>query len=99
MFDAVEAYFQAGRRVCLVGVLALADARDRFGAVVHGYFARWIEALAGALVRAGRSPDEALALAEEAVGTIQGALVLARALDEPAAFGRAIATLRVRLAG
>ncbi|SJZ68147.1 transcriptional regulator, TetR family [Enhydrobacter aerosaccus] len=95
MFDAVVSYFKSGRRVCLVGVLALGDARERFGDAIRGYFARWIEALADALIRYGRSRAEAKALAEEVVAGIQGAIVLARALDDPAAFSRTIDRLRV----
>jgi len=97
MFDAVEDYFRSGQRVCLVGVLALGDARDRFGQAVRGYFARWIDALAAALARAGRSRGEAAALAEEAVVGVQGAIVLSRALDQSAVVGRAVRTLRERL--
>jgi len=97
MFDAVTAYFRPGRRVCLVGALALGDARDRFAARIRGYFARWIEALAAALVRGGHSPAAAVALAEEAVAGVQGAIVLARALDRPKVFERSIAQLRERL--
>jgi AcrR family transcriptional regulator len=96
MFAAVDAYFRSGRRVCLVGALALADTRDRFAAAIHGYFADWTTALAGALERAGHAG--APALAEEVVAGIHGALLLARALGEPAAFGRALARLRARTA-
>src|SRR5262249_23293145 len=39
MFAAVEEYFRAGRRVCLVGVFALDNTRDRFGAAVKSYSA------------------------------------------------------------
>lgn len=95
MFDAVDDYFRSGRRVCLVGVLALGDAsRDRFAGPVRRYFRRWVNALAGALARAGHEEDAALALAEAMVGGIQGGIVLARALDDPAAFGRTLAKLR-----
>jgi nuclear transport factor 2 (NTF2) superfamily protein len=66
MFDAVTTYFRSGRRVCLVGVLALGEARDRFAEPVREYFANWVEALAAALVRGGRSPATAVALAEDA---------------------------------
>ncbi|MGQ9366231.1 TetR/AcrR family transcriptional regulator [Azospirillum sp. ST 5-10] len=90
-------YFRSGRRVCLVGALALGDSRDRFAAAVSGYFARWVEALAGALERGGRSPAEAAALAEETVAGIQGAIVLARALDRPEVFERTVGALRDRL--
>jgi TetR/AcrR family transcriptional repressor of lmrAB and yxaGH operons len=97
MFDAVEAYFQSGQKVCLVGVFALGCERDRFAAQVRDYFAEWIGALAAALRRGGRGADGAQALAEEVVGAIQGALVLARALDRPAAFTEALRRLRLRL--
>src|SRR5262249_35639776 len=93
MFDAADRYFRSGRRVCLVGALALGDARDDFAAPLRAYFAAWIAVLAGALARAGHGKD-AQALAEEVVGGIQGAIVLARALDDPGVFGRIIAGLR-----
>ncbi|MCJ2054354.1 TetR/AcrR family transcriptional regulator [Methylobacterium sp. J-070] len=98
MFDAVEAYFRSGRRVCLVGVVALGSERDRFAGAVRSYFARWVAALADALGRSGRDAGASVALAEEIVAQIQGAIVLARALDEPALFARAIAALRARVA-
>jgi TetR/AcrR family transcriptional regulator, lmrAB and yxaGH operons repressor len=55
MFDSVNAYFRSGRRVCLVGALALGDARDRFAGEVRSYFARWVDVLAGALMRTKRN--------------------------------------------
>lgn len=96
MFDHVDEYFRSGRRVCLVGVLALGDVRDRFADPVHSYFARWVTALTEALTEAGQSNTDAAALAEEVVAGIQGAIVLARALDDPEVFGRAMAKLRER---
>ena len=98
MFDAVERYFRSGQRVCLVGVLALGTERDLFAEAVRGYFARWIEALAGAFRRSGLDDAASAALAEEIVVQIQGAIVLARALDQPGPFTRALATLRARVA-
>lgn len=97
MLDAVDSYFRSGRRVCLVGLFALGDARERFTERVNGYFFTWRAALADALLRSGRAREEADDLAEEAVAAIQGALVLARALDDPAAFARMTARLKRRL--
>ncbi|WP_062115616.1 TetR/AcrR family transcriptional regulator [Aureimonas sp. AU40] len=97
MFDAVSDYFRSGRRVCLMGTLALGEGRDRFALAIARYFARWIEALANALRREGSGEEEALLLAEETVAGIQGAIVLARALDQPAVFERALAQWRERL--
>ena len=94
MFDAVETYFRSGRRVCLVGAFALGETRDRFARDVRRYFARWIDALRLALIRTGRDPVSSAALSEEIVAGIQGAIVLARALDNPKAFTRALERLR-----
>ena len=76
MFDVVERYFESGRRICLVGTLALNDSRDRFAPRIRGYFAAWTDALEGALVRAGHGHKKARGRAEEAVAAIQGGLVL-----------------------
>jgi TetR/AcrR family transcriptional regulator, lmrAB and yxaGH operons repressor len=94
MWQSVNAYFRSGRRICLVGAFALEETRDRFAKPVRKYFARWIDALAAALVRAGVDKASASRLAEDVVLGIQGALVLARALNQEALFARAIARLR-----
>lgn len=97
MFDDVTAYFRSGRRVCVVGSLGLNSAGDAFAVKVKGYFARWIAALAHCL-EAGRVPPAlAAALAEETVSGIQGAIVLARALDDEASFLRIVQRLRSSL--
>lgn len=97
MLSETDAYFRSGGRACLVGAFALTDGRDRFAERIRHYFAVWRDALAEALRRMGHDAGEALDLAEETVAAIQGGLVLARALDEPAAFGRMLARLAVRL--
>lgn len=94
---AVDRYFQSGRRVCLVGAFALGDSRDRFALQVKRYFADWVEALAHALRRSGRARAEAQALAEDTVASIQGALVLARAVDQRVLFTRSLQRLEQRL--
>ncbi len=98
MFEAVVDYFRSGRRVCLVGVLAVGNVRDRFAAAIAGYFARWVAALEVPLRRRGHDGAAARLLSEEIVLGIQGAIVLARALDDPAVFERAIGQLRRRIA-
>jgi AcrR family transcriptional regulator len=99
MLRAIEEYFQSGRRVCLVGAFALGDARDQFASPIRSYFAAWKESLADALLRAGAGAETAKDLAEEAVVAIQGALVLARALNDASAFQRALTRVQVRLEG
>lgn len=97
MWETTDTYFRSGRRVCLIGAFALDETRDRFSIAIRTYFQRWIEALAGALVRTGRPAAEARMLAEEAVVGIQGALTLARALGDDAIFGRTLGRLKTRL--
>jgi AcrR family transcriptional regulator len=97
MLDSTDRYFKSGRRVCLVGALAVANTRDLFAQAIRGYFVAWVDALQSALMRQGRGADESRVLAEGAVLAIQGAIVLSRAMDDPAVFQRAIDQLRGRL--
>ncbi len=98
MFDEVDDYFRSGGRVCLVGALAIDNVRDRFASSIHTYFARWIETLTIALQRMGCARSEAHALSEEIVVAIQGALILARAVDEPRIFTSTIKRYKERIA-
>ncbi|MBB5573904.1 MULTISPECIES: TetR/AcrR family transcriptional regulator [Rhizobium] len=97
MWETTDTYFRSGRRICLIGAFALDETRDRFAGAIQAYFYRWIEALAGALMRACVTTAEANALAEEAVVGIQGALTLARALGDDGIFGRTLQRLRERV--
>lgn len=97
MLASTDQYFRSGRRVCLVGALAVANTRDLFAQAIRSYFVGWVDALQSALVRQGREAGQSRMLAEEAVLAIQGAIVLSRALDDPAVFQRAIDQLRGRL--
>jgi TetR/AcrR family transcriptional regulator, lmrAB and yxaGH operons repressor len=97
MIKATDDYFRSGGRVCLVGVIALGASRDSFAAQVHDYFARWHDALAMVLRRSGLATGVAQARAEDALLTIQGALVLARARGDATIFRRAMTELQARL--
>jgi len=97
MIAGVDNYFHSGNRVCLVGMVALGAARDAFAETVDGYFARWQAALASLLRRSGLSNSQAQRRAEDALLTIQGALVLARARNDAKIFRRALSDLTARL--
>ena len=94
MFETVDHYFRSGERICLVGVFALDDSRNRFGARINRYFSAWTEALAAALKRTGLTDEQASDTAEEVVVGIQGALVLARSRQDPAIFSRTLRRLK-----
>ncbi|MFT4279460.1 MAG: TetR/AcrR family transcriptional regulator [Rhodopseudomonas sp.] len=97
MLSGVDDYFRSGHRVCLVGVIALGHARDEFAVLVNDYFARWQDTLAVALRCCGLSTVVARRRAEDAVLSIQGALVLARARGDAAVFTRTLSELKTRL--
>jgi TetR/AcrR family transcriptional repressor of lmrAB and yxaGH operons len=97
MFEAVEEYFKSGQRVCLVGLLALNESRDRFAPRIRGYFAAWSDALSVAVMRSGHGPKKGKLRAEETLAAIQGGLVLARAMNDPAVFQRILGRLEKRL--
>jgi len=97
MFDEIEVFFQMGRRVCLFGAFALDCTRDQFAGEINRFFKSWIQALAGALQRAGLGGRDARDLAEDVIGGIQGALVLTRAEDDPQLFVRALERQRRRV--
>lgn len=96
MFSSVVDYFRSGQRVCLVGAMALDSSRDAFAKTIAAYFRRWIFALSAALRRRGFTEQEAARLSQEVVGGIQGAIVLARAINDNAVFMETIASLRSR---
>lgn len=97
MFDECAHYFRSGQRVCIVGVFALSSTRDRFALAVKHYFVAWASALNDALLRAGHETLAAAELAEDTVGAIQGALVLARAVDDAQVFMRTLQRLHCRM--
>lgn len=92
MWQAVDEYFHGGARVCLVGAFALDETRDRFASAIGAYFGRWIDVLAATLQARGDEAPRQAAL--EIVGGIQGALVLARSLNNPGVFVETTARLR-----
>lgn len=96
MFEAVDRFFQSGRRICLVGTFSLDDSRDRFAEEVQNYFADWIKALTGSLKRKGFDARSAREVSEDIVAGIQGALVLARSQNDSRIFTRSLKRFRAR---
>ncbi len=94
MFQATNDYFYSGNRVCLVGVFALDNTRDKFAKKINDYFAAWINSLASALKKSGMSTHQAKIVSEDVVAGIQGALVLARSQNDPKIFTRALKNLQ-----
>lgn len=86
-------FYNCGKYACLLAVLALGESRDLFHAQIRKALNIWIETLSQVLVEAGIEPNCARRRAEDAVLKIQGALVLARGLDDTALFERVLQRL------
>jgi TetR/AcrR family transcriptional regulator, lmrAB and yxaGH operons repressor len=97
MCAAISQAYGDGEQPCLLATLLLGSARDIFHAPVKAMLVVWIEAIAAVLVEAGLDPVLAWQRGEEAVLTIQGALILAQGLDDVTPFQRAIQYLPEQL--
>lgn len=97
MWREIDAYFRSGQRICLIGAFALDETRDRFASMIRQYFKRWIDSLSAAIVRAGASIEVAAKISEEAIGRIQGGLILSRALNDETIFERTLVGLAERV--
>ena len=86
--------------VITIDLFATADNTivPRFASLHSEPLTEWVDALSIALTAGGHKPRKARARAEEIVAGVQGAIVLARALDDQAAFARVLERLRRRAA-
>lgn len=97
MIDTVDAFYRGGREACVLGNLVLGTSRSRFRSKLEAIFSEWIDALSGALIDAGLSKAVAHARAEDAVMRVEGALILAGAMNDPSLFARAVRQLPAEL--
>ena len=97
MIDTVDAFYRGGREACVLGTLVLGTSRSRFRAKLEAIFNEWIDALSGALIDAGLSKAVARARAEDAVMRVEGALILAGAMNDASLFARAVRQLPAEL--
>jgi TetR/AcrR family transcriptional repressor of lmrAB and yxaGH operons len=93
MLRAVDEFYQGGREPCLLAALGMGESAKRFHPRVARVFAHWVDAIAVTLRDAGETPARAKRRAEDAIVRIEGALVLARGMGEPALFARTLRAL------
>jgi TetR/AcrR family transcriptional regulator, lmrAB and yxaGH operons repressor len=94
MCDEVNNFFDRGQNSCLWAVLALGQSSDDlFHHQIKSALLQWIDALTHVLTEAGYDADLARCHAEDTILRIQGALVLARGLDDPQPFQRLMRSL------
>ncbi|MEL6157784.1 MAG: TetR/AcrR family transcriptional regulator [Cyanobacteria bacterium J06623_5] len=97
MCDRLNELYAAGEQPCLIAALTTGTHRDIFHEQVKQRLNALVEAIASVLTVAGMSSVAAHQRGEDAVITIQGALILSRGLDNPKPFKRAIAQLPKKL--
>lgn len=98
MCEQVNHFFREGQNSCLWAVLALGQSSDDlFHKEIKWALSQWIEAIAAVLEQSGLEAQLAKYRAEDAILRIQGALVLARGLDDTTPFGRTMQTLTTEL--
>lgn len=93
MNAALASFYDDGREACVLAILGIGDSSQRFHPRVKLIFRSWMDAVASVIRDGGQSPAVAQTRAEDALVRIEGALVLARSLGEPAIFGRTLQAL------
>jgi AcrR family transcriptional regulator len=93
MIKYVDELYNQGQQTCLLAVLSLGESKDLFHTQISFALNIWIDTLAQVLVEEGLDPECARHRAEDAILQIQGALVLARALEDTAPFERVLKRL------
>lgn len=98
MCEQVNVFFKQGQNSCLWAVLALGQSSDDlFHQQIKWALSHWIEAITIVLEQSGLETQLARYRAEDAVLRIQGALVLARGLDDTKPFQRTMQALPTEL--
>lgn len=93
MCDRLSEVYEGGNQPCLSAILLLGSARDVFHDRVQAVYQRWIAAIAHVLIESGMSKKLAQERGENGVIAIQGGLILAQGLANPAPFRRVMQQL------
>jgi AcrR family transcriptional regulator len=90
MLRILDEFYVGGRNACVLGNLVVGGSREKFQDYLASAFGEWIAALRALAVEAGVRGPEAQQRAEDAVVRIEGALIVAGGLGDPAPFKRAL---------
>jgi AcrR family transcriptional regulator len=93
MCDRISKAYNGGQKPCLLAALSLGSAKAVFQDRVQRLLQMWITAIATVLLEAGMAEELAHQRGEDGVIAIQGALILAQGLGNPAPFQRVIQQL------
>jgi AcrR family transcriptional regulator len=93
MAEALRDFYDGGKETCLLATMSIGEGRDLLAPQVQQGLQGWIDALASVLEEAGQPQQSARERAQDAVARIQGALILARGLNDTTVFERTVAHL------
>lgn len=99
MSTKIDELYDHGQQACLLAVLSLGDAKNLFHVQIQKALLLWIDSVAQVFVDAGFEPNQAHQKAEDTILQIQGALILAQGLNDPAPFKRVLQRLPQELLG
>jgi TetR/AcrR family transcriptional regulator, lmrAB and yxaGH operons repressor len=98
MCEEVNHFFNEGQNSCLWAVLELEQSSDDlFHSQISWAFSQWIEAIANVLITAGLDETLAKQPGEDAMISIQGALILSHGLKDFGPFQRTLQQLPQQL--
>ncbi len=97
MLATVDAFYEGGKKACLLERMCASADRKRFRRPLQHAFVSWIGALESLGVEAGVPREAAKARAQDALASIEGALVLCAAIDDTAPFRRALDQIKSSL--
>jgi TetR/AcrR family transcriptional regulator, lmrAB and yxaGH operons repressor len=93
MCDRLSKAYDDGKKPCLLAALMLGSAKDIFRDRVGKLLQMWTRAIAAVLMDSGMDETLAQQRGEDGVMMIQGALILAQGLQDPAPFQRVMQQL------
>lgn len=97
MLDSIDAFYDGGKKACLLERLSASVERERFAAPLRATFTGWMSVLAKICRAAGLGTATARRCAEDAIVRIEGALVVSAGTGDPSVFRRTLDELRATL--
>jgi TetR/AcrR family transcriptional repressor of lmrAB and yxaGH operons len=94
MLATLDAFYEGGRKACLLERLCASVDRGRFQRPLARAFATWIEAVEALCVEAGVPRSLARSRAEDLVVRLEGALIVCVGTGDPGVFQRTLRELR-----
>ena len=91
--ERMREFYLGGTKSCVLDVLSIPGGSEELKAALKGAMWAWILAFTDIAKESGMPPTLARARAEEAIAGLQGALVVARVLQDSSAFERVLKRL------